>query len=520
MRTRKMKERINWYRKDYIHDYYTRVIPNFKDYDKISRVKMVEEVYKEYSNYHNIIDICTVRELKYLQKVIDSKVEKEELFNKKYDWERKMLHSKFLLENDYPNTIFIPEEIVDKTKEALDNVDWELAEKKDRLNEVLVGFCKIQALSILDNVSQIGEAITGMDKESIKKHMLYNKLFNYYVMIYPKKYQEFKEDIYVALYQDYYSIEEEIEKERKKQGAVGTIQINTETLRALFYNDFDINNQKINKFLEEFNKLPIIQYSVIHLIKDYAVLNKDRKELKENIKSIPALADYDLTNFFKVLDEAMDEMPSGVLNGFTPNEVKKIKQEELQNSINKEITYTKQSNACLSQKDAKLFYKIYFGLLEFTNNKYNIKKGLKIYGKNGINPREIYDIVEKFWENKNTIISEFCQRNPYKFNSDELEVTKNFKNGIRDIFIVIKYEKEHTAIMCRDKIYMIKGINDNIDNIIYYKDLPSAVRTTIIPFKNVLIYDGIFIEYGIKMGIGFEKIIKEEYSKAIKYYHL
>lgn len=132
----------------------------------------------------------------------------------------------------------------------------------------------------------------------------------------------------------------------------------------------------------------------------------------------------------------------------------------------------------------------------------------------------IKHIVEKLWENKNTIIPEFCQRNPYKFNNDELEVTKNFKNGIRDIFIVIKYEKEHTAIMCRDKIYMIKGINDNIDNVIYYKDLPSAVRTTIIPFKNVLIYDGIFIEYGIKMGIGFEKIIKEEYSKAIKYYHL
>lgn len=520
MLTRKMKERINWYRKDYIHDYYTRVIPNFKDYDKISRVKMVDEVYKEYSNYHNIIDICTVRELKYLQKVIDSKIDKEELVNEKYDWERRILHSKFLLESDYPKEVFVPEEIIDKVKEALDNVDWDLAEKKDRLNELLVGFCKVQALSILDNVIHIGEAITGMDKEIIKSHMLYNKLFNYYVMIYPKKYPEFKEDIYVALYQDYYSIEEEIENERKKQRLVGSIQINTETLKTLFYNDFDINNKKINKFLEEFNKLPIIHYNVEYLIKESAVLNADRKELKESIKSIPVLANYDLTNFFKALDEAMDEMPSGVLNGFTPNEAKKIKQEELQNTINKEKKYTKQVNACLSQKDAKLFYKIYFGLLEFTNDKYNIKKGLKIYGKNGINPSEIYEIVEKLWENKNTIIPEFCQKNPFKFNSEELEITKKFKNGIRDIFVIAKYEKEYTAVMCKDKTYMIKGLNDNIDNVVNYKDLPSAGRTTIMPFKDVLIYDGIFAEYGIKMGIGFEKIIKEEYSKAIKYYHL
>ena len=44
--------------------------------------------------------------------------------------------------------------------------------------------------------------------------------------------------------------------------------------------------------------------------------------------------------------------------------------------------------------------------------------------------------------------------------------------------------------------------------------------TSIIPFKNVLIYDGLLMELGIKMGTNFEKVIEEEYSKSIKYYHL
>ena len=44
----------------------------------------------------------------------------------------------------------------------------------------------------------------------------------------------------------------------------------------------------------------------------------------------------DLTNFFKILDEAMDEMPSGVLNGFTPNEAKKIKIEGNKNRYERE----------------------------------------------------------------------------------------------------------------------------------------------------------------------------------------
>ena len=58
------------------------------------------------------------------------------------------------------------------------------------------------------------------------------------------------------------------------------------------------------------------------------------------------------------------------------------------------------------------------------------------------------------------------------------------------------------------------------DNIISYQNLPQTVMTSIIPFKNVLIYDGLLMELGIKMGTNFEKVIEEEYSKSIKYYHL
>lgn len=74
--------------------------------------------------------------------------------------------------------------------------------------------------------------------------------------------------------------------------------------------------------------------------------------------------------------------------------------------------------------------------------------------------------------------------------------------------------------MTGDKAYMLKGINDNIDNIISYKKLPQPVMTLIIPFRNKLIYDGILLEIDIKMGVSFERKVEAEYEKAIKYYHL
>lgn len=41
-----------------------------------------------------------------------------------------------------------------------------------------------------------------------------------------------------------------------------------------------------------------------------------------------------------------------------------------------------------------------------------------------------------------------------------------------------------------DVIYMVKGLADNIELIIDKEQLPILVTTAVIPFKNVLIFDG------------------------------
>ena len=171
----------------------------------------------------------------------------------------------------------------------------------------------------------------------------------------------------------------------------------------------------------------------------------------------------------------------------------------------------------MSKSDSKLFYKIYFGLLEFTNKKYKINN-MKIYNHHGVNPYELKDIVDKFWKNKDAIVLEFCLVNPYKFT--KVKITREFKKEIRGMFIIVKYDLEYTAFMEKDKVYMVKGLNDNIDNIISYKDLPYAVVTSVIPFKNVLTYDGMFLGMGVKMGNSFDDIVEKEYDNMMKYYHL
>ena len=292
-----MHELIKNYRKDYVFENYTRIVEKFKEYEKITKVKMLDEIYKVYDNPDNIIDICTTRELQYLEKVLNGKIQKNQYDYKikdKYEWEVRALRSKFLL--DYDKNI--PEEILSKIKEALKKVDWNEKKKIDELNELLVVYCKIQGTALVNTICEFSSALTGIDAQKIYEHMINNKLFNYYVFIAVKDIKGLGSNIPVAIYQDYYYIQDEIEEERKKQGLAGTIEITKEKLETLFYNDFDIKNPKIKKLLDEIDKLPIFPNQALEIIREYAMLNCNRDTLKETIQGAYYLRQVDLSNFF------------------------------------------------------------------------------------------------------------------------------------------------------------------------------------------------------------------------------
>ena len=513
-----MHAEIKHIKKEFIHNHYSKIVKPFKNYDQITSTKMLDAIYKVYDNYENIIDICTERELKYLKRVINKE---PNLYDKKYNWERNTLWSKFLIICDYStNTVSIPEEIEGKVKLALINVNFKTAKYLDRINEMLVGFVKIQGNIYVKVLLSFAHSITGVNEDDLLTHMLHNKLFNYYVTIYEKDVEEMENKELIALYDDYYYLEDELDEQRKRQGLAGSLPIDTKIFQTLFYNDFDINNRKIKKMLDEIKKLPFFYNDALDIIKEVALLNDDRTPLKNAMLKVPSLKNIDLTNFFNTLDEAMDEMPSGALNGLTPNQAKKIKQEEMENEYLKEKNYIKQDNAHLSNSDAKLFYKLYFGILEYTNKKYKVRPKLKIYKQKGVDLTEINYVIDKFWKVKDEVIEEFIKLNPYKFNKEELEILENFKYGFRDTFIIGKYEIDYTVILNMNKTYMIKGLYDNIDEIISYQDLPQPVITAIMPFKDQLIYDGLIQPLNIKMGSDFVKTVNNEIENSIHFYHM
>ncbi len=95
------------------------------------------------------------------------------------------------------------------------------------------------------------------------------------------------------------------------------------------------------------------------------------------------------------------------------------------------------------------------------------------------------------------------------------------KRGFRDTFILARYEEDYTCLLSAEKCYMIKGLHDNLDQIVSYKELPCFVVTAIMPFADIIIYDGIFqTSFNISLGNEFDRMVEEELKKRKRIYHL
>lgn len=95
----------------------------------------------------------------------------------------------------------------------------------------------------------------------------------------------------------------------------------------------------------------------------------------------------------------------------------------------------------LCDTDVKKFYKIWFHLLDYTNSKYNIVPHIpKIANSGSVNPEEIAPIRDRLWAD-DTLLTEFVEKNPFKFDSDELSIVSSWKNRVNDKFILLKHLK-------------------------------------------------------------------------------
>ena len=499
----KLKDEYVKLPKEMLYETYLRIVYDPKDYDNITRNKMLEEIIKEYDQDNYLYHICTRKELDFLKYISNKRISTND--QKKYEWEIKQLNEKCIFSKV---TFEVFNEQKQNVKDALKI--YEKHNKNGFEDAIIFMISKIKTNAIMLTKALISmmKSMYEIDEKGIN-NLMGSPLFHFYCEFNYEYFEFSEQEEEFVYYRDYYDILDELQAARKIFGMAGTIPFDIRDDIDIFYYDFPIRKKVVKKMYDEVNK---------RLDRGFLFKIIDQARVLNNRIGLDVFMDDEL---LEIVFEALDECPCAAMNGFTPNEYNKQLYEEL--DLDKEFIYIPQNNAHLCKSSADQYYKLYFALLDYINQKYKIHPEIKkIYKQDGLDVNKLNDIDKYLWEHKD-IIDDFIKDNDYKFDDEELSEIKEFKNAITsNCFIIVGFDREYTKILSNDgKLYMIKGIRTNFDKIMNPKELPKIISTTLLMFKGNIVFKSFFENMDdIVFGNDVKKEIVDNMKSAIIHYHL
>ena len=171
----------------------------------------------------------------------------------------------------------------------------------------------------------------------------------------------------------------------------------------------------------------------------------------------------------------------------------------------------------LSEKDGKLFYELWFPLLGYVNEKCKVNKRVKnITNIKSLNPKEIKEIANVLWENV-TFIDRYVEERGENLSEDHKEIIVGWKRRVQGNFIMERHLKKGTIFISEDeKVYQVSEIISSWEEMYFGVSLPLFMKATFIPFRDVIISDGLVIRYNITIGTNMKKQFQDVYMNAKK----
>jgi len=124
----------------------------------------------------------------------------------------------------------------------------------------------------------------------------------------------------------------------------------------------------------------------------------------------------------------------------------------------------------------------------------------------------IMECAEAFYENLN-ILNNFIKDNPAKLNAAQLAVADGFRHFEKGTFFVYKYLSKYTVFIKDDLVYGVYALSDPFEAF-FGNHLPTYVETVLLPYKDKIVYHGLFMGGRMRFGSGYKRSLNEVYKKA------
>jgi hypothetical protein len=167
----------------------------------------------------------------------------------------------------------------------------------------------------------------------------------------------------------------------------------------------------------------------------------------------------------------------------------------------------------LSEEDAQLFYKLFFPLLDYVNEKRQIDDSLvDMAHATSLNPDDVIKVAHNLWDDP-SIIDDYLKNHP--LDQEGREIVDSWKRCKHDKFLIERILKRGAMFIGMDnEVYKVIGTISEFEDIFYYHPKPILLETCLLPFKGQIITDGLFLPYPVTIGPHVRGDFKDIYMDA------
>ena len=171
----------------------------------------------------------------------------------------------------------------------------------------------------------------------------------------------------------------------------------------------------------------------------------------------------------------------------------------------------------LTPQDVELFFKLHRALMFFVNHR--LKVVLDDLASPdafaALSPEVRLNVRDAFLKDTH-LIQSFVDENPAELNEEERAIVRSWQDLVAGKFYIFRELKQYTIFLSTDRhavAYGVLALSQSFEELVG-PYLPVMVQTTLLPFKDKIVYDGLMSAYRISFGPGIRRSLNESYKEA------
>jgi hypothetical protein len=172
----------------------------------------------------------------------------------------------------------------------------------------------------------------------------------------------------------------------------------------------------------------------------------------------------------------------------------------------------------LTPEDGQLFFKLHRALMFFVNQR------LQVIPENPASPNDFSSLspeirikVRDAFLSHTDLIDVFLEQNPARLSDEELAIVAPWRHLVAGKFYIFRELKKYTVFLSSEKqpmiAYGVLALSQPFEELVG-PYLPVLTQTALLPFKNMIVYDGLMSSFNISFGAGIRRMLNEDFKKA------